>query len=183
MKKIIAAALVSGSVLASSAQAAQDGAYLPYVGMDYTYSDANARFERPHYNSGSVNVGTMYNRFFGTEVFYQLSDSHKIRHETDKSKTSFQAYGLDLYGYLPFGCYGTFTLLGTVGGGEYTFRKDFSFAKKQRDHGIGWRAGLGAMFNIDQHWGLRLLARYVNLNQVEDFDHMMEYSAGIRYTF
>ena len=48
MKKIIAAALVSGSVLASSAQAAQDGAYLPYVGMDYTYSDANARFERPH---------------------------------------------------------------------------------------------------------------------------------------
>lgn len=33
MKKIIAAALVSGSVLASSAQAAQDGAYLPYVGM------------------------------------------------------------------------------------------------------------------------------------------------------
>ena len=148
MKKIIAAALVSGSVLASSAQAAQDGAYLPYVGMDYTYSDANARFERPHYNSGS-----------------------------------FQAYGLDLYGYLPFGCYGTFTLLGTVGVGEYTFRKDFSFAKKQRDHGIGWRAGLGAMFNIDQHWGLRLLARYVNLNQVEDFDHMMEYSAGIRYTF
>ena len=114
MKKIIAAALVSGSVLASSAQAAQDGAYLPYVGMDYTYSDANARFERPHYNSGSVNVGTMYNRFFGTEVFYQLSDSHKIRHETDKSKTSFQAYGLDLYGYLPFGCYGTFTLLGTA---------------------------------------------------------------------
>ena len=112
MKKIIAAALVSGSVLASSAQAAQDGAYLPYVGMDYTYSDANARFERPHYNSGSVNVGTMYNRFFGTEVFYQLSDSHKIRHETDKSKTSFQAYGLDLYGYLPFGCYGTFTLRG-----------------------------------------------------------------------
>ena len=136
MKKIIAAALVSGSVLASSAQAAQDGAYLPYVGMDYTYSDANAKFERPHYNSGSVNVGTMYNRFFGTEVFYQLSDSHKIRHETDKSKTSFQAYGLDLYGYLPFGCYGTFTLLGTVGVGEYTFRKDFSFAKKQRDHGM-----------------------------------------------
>ena len=73
--------------------------------------------------------------------------------------------------------------LGTVGVGEYTFRKDFSFAKKQRDHGIGWRAGLGAMLNIDQHWGLRLLARYVNLNQVEDFDHMMEYSAGIRYTF
>ena len=183
MKKFITAALVSGALFASSAQAAQDGEYLPYVGMDYTYSDANAKFERPHYNSGSVNVGTMYNRFFGTELFYQLSDSHKIRHGLDKAKTSFQAYGLDIYGYLPFGCYGTFTLLGGLGVGEYTFRKDFSFAKKQRDHGIGWRASFGAMYNIYEQWGLRFLARYVNFNQIEDLDHMMEYSAGIRYTF
>ena len=44
MKKFITAALVSGALFASSAQAAQDGEYLPYVCMDYTYSDANAKF-------------------------------------------------------------------------------------------------------------------------------------------
>lgn len=183
MKKIIAAAVVSAAAFTSAAKAAQDGEYIPYIGADYTYSDSNAKFEHPHFNSGSVNVGTLYNRFFGTEVFYQLSDSHKIRRGSDKTKSSFQAYGLDLYGYLPFGCDGDFALIGTAGFGEYIFRKDFSFAKKQRDHGIGWRAGVGAMYNITQNWAVRAVARYVNFNQIEDFDHMMEYSAGIRYTF
>ena len=116
-------------------------------------------------------------------MFYQISDSHKTRSGLEKSKSSFQAYGLDLYGYLPLGCGETFSLLGTAGVGEYTFVKDASFAKKQRDHGIGWRAGVGALVNVDQNWSLRMIARYVNLNQIEDFDHMMEYSAGVRYTF
>ena len=183
MKKFFSVALAASLLATTSAYAARDGEYLPYVGLDYSYADANAKFVRPHYNSASVNVGTMYNRFFGTEMFYQISDSHKTRSGLEKSKSSYQAYGLDLYGYLPLGCGETFSLLGTAGVGEYTFVKDASFAKKQRDHGIGWRAGVGALVNVDQNWSLRMIARYVNLNQIEDFDHMMEYSAGVRYTF
>ena len=182
MKKVFITTLALG-VLSAFSSFAQDGEYIPYVGLDYTYSDTNAKFMRPHYNSASVNVGTWYNKYFGTEVFYQLSDNHKSHNGLDKTKTSFQAYGLDLYGYMPLDCYSSFNLLGTVGFGEYTFSKDYSFAKDQRDHGIGWRVGVGALYNIDQNWGVRMVARYVNFNQIDDIDHMMEYSAGVRYTF
>lgn len=183
MKKIIAAALVSVATFSTAALAVEKGDFIPYVGMDYTYSDANAKYERPHYNSGSFNVGTMYNSYFGTELFYQFSDSHKERSGLDKSKTSFQAFGLDLMGYLPLGCDRTVSLIGTVGVGEYIFRKDFSDEKNHRDGGLGWRTGLGAMYNVDDNWSIRALARFVNYNQIEDFDHAMEYSAGVRYTF
>lgn len=183
MKKTLAAAAVFMIAFANSAKAAQDGEYIPYVGIDYTYTDANVKYDRPHYNSGSVNIGTYYNKFFGTEMFYQRSDSHKEGHGADKSKTSFQAYGLDLMGYLPLGCDQTFALIGTVGIGEYIVRNQYSLGKGNRDHGIGYRAGAGVLYNVDENWGIRVLARYVNLNHINDYDHMMEYSAGVRYTF
>ena len=84
MKKIFSLALVASLVASTSAQAARDGEYLPYVGLDYAYSDTTAKHLRPHYNSASVNVGTMYNRFFGTEMFYQISDSYKKHSGLDK---------------------------------------------------------------------------------------------------
>lgn len=183
MKKIIAAAAISVTTFANTANAAVDGEYIPYIGMDYTYSDANVKFDRPHYNSGSINVGTYYNKYFGTELFYQRSDNHKERDGLNKSKTSFQAYGLDLMGYLPLGCDQDFSLIGTVGMGEYIVHNQNSGAKSNRDHGFGYRAGGGVMYHIDQNWSIRMLARYVNFNHINDYDHMMEYSAGVRYTF
>lgn len=183
MKKIIVATALGLVALGSVANAAEKGDFTPYVGMDYTYSDVNVKQDRPHYNSGSINVGTLYNRYFGTELFYQHSDTHKESNGADKSKTSLQGYGLDLMGYLPLGCDQKFSLIGTVGIAQYTVHKEYSFAKNTRDHGMGYRAGVGAMYNIDDNWSIRALARYVNFNEINDYDHMMEYSAGVRYSF
>lgn len=76
MKYAVSSLMVAVSALAFSANAnASD--FKPYVGLDYNYTDADADYQSPKYNSASVNVGTEYNKYFGTEVFYQYSDDDK----------------------------------------------------------------------------------------------------------
>ena len=177
MKYAVSSLMVAVSALAFSANAnASD--FKPYVGLDYNYTDADADHQSPKYNSASVNVGT--------EVFYQYSDDDKKHVNGIENQTSFQAYGLDLMGYLPLGCDQVFSLVGTMGIGEYTFDKNYSgfyAPKDQRDHGIGYRFGGGLQYKIDDKFSVRGLVRYVNLNDIDNFDDMWEYTAGIRYSF
>ena len=183
MKYAVSSLMVAVSALAFSANAnASD--FKPYVGLDYNYTDADADHQSPKY--ASVNVGTEYNKYFGTEVFYQYSDDDKKHVNGIENQTSFQAYGLDLMGYLPLGCDQVFSLVGTMGIGEYTFDKNYSgfyAPKDQRDHGIGYRFGGGLQYKIDDKFSVRGLVRYVNLNDIDNFDDMWEYTAGIRYSF
>ena len=185
MKYAVSSLMVAVSALAFSANAnASD--FKPYVGLDYNYTDADADHQSPKYNSASVNVGTEYNKYFGTEVFYQYSDDDKKHVNGIENQTSFQAYGLDLMGYLPLGCDQVFSLVGTMGIGEYTFDKNYSgfyAPKDQRDHGIGYRFGGGLQYKIDDKFSVRGLVRYVNLNDIDNFDDMWEYTACIRYSF
>ena len=186
MKYSVAALMVAVSAVAFTANANAENSFKPYVGVDYNYTDADAEHQSPKYNSASVNVGTNYNQYFGTEVFYQYSDDDKKHIGAIENQTSFQAYGLDLMGYLPLGCDQEFSLIGTAGIGEYTFDKNFSgwaAPKDQRDHGIGYRLGGGVLYNVDENVAVRALVRYVNLNDIKDFDDMWEYTAGVRYNF
>ncbi len=185
MKYAVSSLMVAVSALAFSANA-NASAFKPYVGLDYNYTDADADHQSPKYNSASVNVGTEYNKYFGTEVFYQYSDDDKKHVNGIENQTSFQAYGLDLMGYLPLGCDQVFSLVGTMGIGEYTFDKNYSgfyAPKDQRAHGIGYRFGGGLQYKIDDKFSVRGLVRYVNLNDIDNFDDMWEYTAGIRYSF
>ena len=187
MKNTVAALIAAVSLTAFASQAQAEQVYNPYIGINYNYSDANAKGLRPYYNSGSVNLGTSYNRYFGTELFYQFSDQYGKSGASEKFSNGFQAYGLDLMGYLPLGCYDVWSLIGTVGIGEYKFRNKYIAAgegkHKYRDSGYGYRAGLGIQYNIDSNWSIRTLARYVGFDKVDGYDHMMEYSAGIKYNF
>ena len=185
MKYAVSSLMEAVSALAFSATAnASD--FNPSAGLDYNYTDADADHQSPKYKSASVNVGTEYNKYFGTEVFYQYSDDDKKHVNGIENQTSFQAYGLDLMGYLPLGCDQVFSLVGTMGIGEYTFDKNYSgfyAPKDQRDHGIGYRFGGGLQYKIDDKFSVRGLVRYVNLNDIDNFDDMWEYTAGIRYSF
>ena len=51
------------------------------------------------------------------------------------------------------------------------------------DQGYGYRAGAGIFYSLSKNVALRGVARYVKLDKIKDIDHMMEYSAGLRYTF
>ncbi len=187
MKYAVSSLMIAVSALAISANAnAAEYDFKPYVGLDYNYTDADADHQSPKYNSLSVNVGTEYNQYFGTELFYQYSDEEKKQIEDFESKTSFQAYGLDLMGYLPLGCDQVYSLVGTVGIGEYTFDKKFNGIDSPRDyddHGIGYRFGAGLQYKIDDKFSVRGLVRYVNLDGIDNYDDMWEYTAGVRYNF
>lgn len=177
MKKSFGALLVAVSAIAFTANASAME-YKPYIGMDYNYTQA-ADHDRNNFNSASVNVGTNYNQYFGTEVFYQFSDSDK----KDGVETSFKAFGLDAYGYLPLGCDQEFSLLGTVGIGQYYVDTKVEDEKRNSDTGLGYRLGAGAQYAIDENLAVRALARYSFMDKINNMDHMMEYSVGAKYSF
>ncbi len=190
MKNTLTALMAAASLVAltSGANAFE---YNPYVGLSYNYNDVNSKglggAYSPDFNSGTVSLGTSFNKYFGTELFYQLSDNYAKSYTGVKLGSRFQAYGLDLYGYLPLGCDQVFSLLGTAGVAEYQFKHkglvDGWDRTTAKDKGIGWRAGLGAQYSINDNWDVRAVARYVNFNQLDHMDHMMEYTAGIKYNF
>ena len=181
MKNTIATLLVAVSTIAVAATA--NAEYKPYVGVDYNYNNGNEF----NYNSGTVYVGTQINDYFGTEVFYQKSDDDvkNVRGSAERHTSSFQAYGLDLNGYLPMGCEQEFALIGSAGIGEYAFENSYNwngFANND-DHGYGYRLGLGALYNVTESVAVKAMARYVAFDKIEDNTDMMEYTAGVRYNF
>lgn len=176
--------LAALAVLTATAAPAQaiENEYRPYLGINYAYTRANVKRMRPHYNSASATLGSVYNRYFGTEVFYQYSDKDKLRHQAVKN-TSFNAYGLDMLAYLPLGCQGKIAPLATAGIGQYTFKHKYTNNGHNNDHGWGYRFGAGLQYNIDENWAVRAIARYIHTDKINGYDHLNEYTAGIRYTF
>lgn len=196
-KNIALLAAVSAIALASSANALE---FRPYVGAQYNLTSGNtvpAIEENVSSNvdmhTYSVFLGADYNRFFGTEVFYQNSNKwHKKFGET-KVKSDFAAYGLDVYGYLPLGCDRVFSLLGTAGIAIYDYTTKFNIGGvpgqvpgrnyKGEDNGLGYRLGAGMQYNLTNHLALRGIVRYIWADKLDNMDHLMEYSLGVKYNF
>ena len=190
MKKTLLLAGVA-CVFAMNANAAEFMNYTvnPYIGLDYVYSDANIKKEykvKKDYNSGAVNIGTMLSDYASIEAFFQQSGEGTSKVSgVEKYKSKFYAYGLDAYGYLPIGCDG-FNLLGSVGIANYNMEvKDKSAirhnSKYDKDR-TGYRIGLGAQYDFNEHFAARVMARYsyVGAKAMKD---LKELTAGVRYTF
>lgn len=182
-KIIITAAIASAAIFAASPAAAIDNVYRPYIGAAYAYDTARADGYHSYYNSGALIVGSTYNPYFSTEVFYQHSDKAKYNSRHNLKSSYFQAYGLDMLGYLPLGCEGTIAPVATMGIGEYTLKNDYRFGKDRRDHGWGYRFGGGLRYNLAADWSAVALVRYVKLDGIKDHDHLTEYSLAVKYVF
>lgn len=188
MMKKIGTLMVAVSTLAV-ANAANAFEYTPYVGLDYTYSTIRTKGAdgfRPDYHGASVNAGVNYNKFFGTELFYQRTGKdNKHWEDGTKEKSHLQAYGLDLMGYLPlYGCEAQLSLVGTVGVGIYDYKyKITPTEKSSTDNGIGYRYGLGLQYKFNDHVSVRGLARRVEIDKIQGVDRIMEYVLGARYSF
>lgn len=189
MKKTLLLAGVA-SVFAFNAQALD---FAPYVGADYNMSFINKASKLEgmipsKYHSGSINVGTKISPYAAVEVFGELS-----KHE-DKTiyRTKYGAYGVDLFGILPLGCYNEWELLGTAGLGRYVIKSKIKAGEDQghgSDHEWGWRFGAGVQYNITENWAVRAMYRHVAFKDMKDhgektgirgFDVL---SLGVRYAF
>ena len=181
--KNLYAFITFAAALAPAALKAETPAYVPYTGVDYAYVSAKAHELKPHYNALQLNIGTKYNSYFGTELFYQQSGSDSKKIADGKFKSSYRAYGLDATAYLPLGCYQTTELFATAGIGEYVFRQKLTPLKHKNNSAIGYRIGGGIMYNVTENISFRLGARYVGLDRINTFDRLTEYFAGLRYYF
>ncbi|MBQ4400028.1 MAG: porin family protein [Alphaproteobacteria bacterium] len=164
-----------------SPAAADSYNYTPYIGIDYTYNNATALHFKPNYNVAGLHIGSDYGRYFGTELFFNQSNSDKRHIEDTSIKTSYRSYGLDLMAYLPI--VNHFTLLATTGAGEYVYKITVAPQKHRRESGFGYRVGGGFKCAINENWGFRAIARYVNYDKIDIYKHSMEYSASIEYHF
>ncbi len=174
MKKILLLAGVA-SVVAMSANAFD---FTPYAGVDYNYSlthhdDSMNGWMPGHANSGSVVLGTALGQYTGVEAFYQLSNKE---HKRD-NRSQIQAYGADVMGYLPMGCYGEWELIGAAGAGWYDAKYN-----KDNDAGWGYRLGAGLQYNFANDWAVRAMYRHVWVDK-SVLDCMNEFSLGVRYYF
>lgn len=174
-KKLALLAAVSVFALTNNANALE---FRPYVGAQYNLTHVNYRGAPDvDMHSGSVFVGTEYNKYFGTEVFYQMSSDWDKKINGTKFSADFDAYGLDAYGYLPLGCDQVFAPFITAGIASYDFGKDVD------DRGLGYRLGGGIQYHITNNWAIRILGRYIWTDKLDQMDHLSEFSAGIKYVF
>lgn len=165
----------------------------PYIGADYTYSKADYKSDdavwdkalKEDYNSLGANLGMRPSQYFSLEGFFQQSMEAKGSKASaavygDRIKSKFYAYGADAYGYMPIGCNG-FNLLGTVGLANYNFKVKTDTGSEDKNH-MGYRAGLGFQYDMDDHWAMRVVARYSYIDS-KILDNLQEATAGIRYAF
>lgn len=170
--------------------------FKPYIGADL--NDTKIKFNKINlddtatkdlYYSFSLITGARFSKHFGAELFYQQSEEHKSSANLDSDYTinygtKFHAYGLDIIAYLPFNK--TLELLVSGGIGEYNFDLSInSPGQKKVTHirSTGGRVGTGLQYNLNEHLALRLMARYVWLNEQFAMKNMIEASVGLRCSF
>lgn len=190
MKKILLYAGVAASVFAFNAEAVELD-IKPYVGLDYVYSMGDIDkieginlFEE-NLNALAVSAGAKLHKNFGIEMFYQKSEEGEKKFANGKTKDEYQAYGLDLLGYLPVA--EKLDLIGSLGFGYYDVdinvkAKTPAVSADGDDQGAGYRLGLGAQYNFTENWGARVMARYVDID-IDGIDNMVDLTAGVRYSF
>ena len=187
MKKIclLAAAVSVFALNANAANWNTNEFYRPYIGADYVYSHAKmgglAKRAKKDYNSWMVNVGTDIAKYTSIEAFFQQSGERKARLPGDNITSKFYAWGLDFYGRMPIMCSG-FNLLGSLGLANYNAKFEYKpngSIDKQR---VGYRGGLGFSYDFTHNVSMRVMGRYSYVG-MRDLNHLMEVTAGLRYTF
>lgn len=157
-----------------------------YIGTDYnsTNTELNEVYDNivaDNYISGSLNIGIKFNQYLGIEGFFQKSNEESSL--DSYLKTNFNAYGTDLLFYTPLNKKTDFLV--STGIAKYRVEAKLKYAGlsiNDSESGIGTRIGLGLEYNIDEHWSIRAMGRYVMLN-LDSVDTMKELSLGVRYSF
>lgn len=178
-----------------------DGAFLGSDGVDIPASQMIDHHDnigvvlgfRPHKNFGfEAFYNTSYNDNEVTQVIKNIggnSNYHSINSYTSK----YQAFGIDLIGYIPATRF--FDFVAFVGIGKYKFENTARFNVRYMglntvssetysfdEDELGYRAGGGIQFNIANGVALRLMYKYINI-KTQTIRYLQEYSASLRFLF
>lgn len=152
---------------------------------------------RPHTNLG---IEAFYNRAYSKNVITQIDNktvNNTDYHMVNTFVTKYQAYGVDVLGYLPVTDY--FDFIAFVGLAEYRFDNKATFEINYLEGGTGnpavdsasysfgdnklaWRIGGGVQFNIARGLVLRSMYRFIKL-KTDTVNYFQEYSIGLRFLF
>ena len=133
------------------------------------------------YNSGTLNLGLTFDKYFGIEGFYQNSTEKEGAYSS--LKTNFNVYGADLLFYIPIN--DKIDFIATTGIGRYEVEakiKYYNLTISETESDTGIRTDMGLQYNINDHWSFRAIGRYIHLN-MESVENIKELSLGIRYYF
>ena len=154
----------------------------------------------------SIVLGVRPNKNLGIEAFYSRSYNKNTithvnqgavgsqdYHMVESFVSEYQAFGVDLIGYLPVTDY--FDFIAFVGVGQYYFDNEASFTVNYLDSTpvdtfsqdfsedkLAWRIGGGIQFNIARGVILRSMYRFIKL-KTETVDYLQEFSIGVRFLF
>lgn len=148
---------------------------------------------RPHKNLGiEAFYGRSYNKNRITRVV-RGNTGAKDYSSVENFVSKYQAFGVDLLGYLPVTDY--FDFIAFVGLGQYKFDNDATFDITYADNSasgsysedfsedkLAWRVGGGLQFNIARGIILRSMYRYIKINS-STINYLQEFSVGVRFLF
>lgn len=153
---------------------------------------------RPHSNFG---IEAFYNRSYSKNVVTQVDNqiiNNNNYHTVNTFISQYQAFGVDILGYMPVTDY--FDFIAFVGLGQYMFDNEAKFEVYYLEGGtagssavdrssfdfsedvLGWRIGAGMQVNIARGLVLRAMYRYIKV-QTDTIDSLQEFSVGIRFLF
>lgn len=154
---------------------------------------------RPHPNFG---IEAFYNRTFNeSETIHvdQNALASSSFHVVNTYVSKYQAFGVDVIGYLPVTDF--FDFVAFVGLGQYYFENDVTHQVADVSGGSGsgnpyfdtlksnfdddklaWRIGGGLQVNIGRGVALRALYRYINLDSAY-IKNLQEFSLGVKFVF
>ena len=174
----------------------QDNDFLKNIGASVTEKSKTPSF--------GVLAGLRYCENFGAELGYTFYK--KVKYNISfagidvLNDSSFKVNNMhvDLLGYMPIG--NDFELIGALGVGRTRTKADVSTnalgdaalamagedpIRPSKINKVGLRAGLGAQYNIDEHFAARAMVRFQKVGKKSDMEvikSMTSFNLGLTYT-
>lgn len=179
-----------------------------YIGLDYSKSNfegdtirrqmlGKIHYESKFNKSDSYNfiLGSKFNNYFGTEIFYQQSSDIESSLDSDfmninNSNLKYQSYGIDFLAFMPLHKYLDYIVSLGIANYEIKGKHELSnsdavgkISKNISSNTFGYRLGTGIGVNITKDFSVRLMAKFIKMQKDDVLDRIIEYSLGFRYMF
>ncbi|HCU59223.1 MAG TPA: hypothetical protein DIC64_04495 [Alphaproteobacteria bacterium] len=176
--------------------------FQPYLGVDYSYnivdfgSDEDGDSLDSYYNdklhTGILSLGAKVHDNFALEAYYKKSTKAKKTNSTlftvpVTTELELQSFGVDAIFHSPrLGYDNRVELIGSVGVAWYELKVKMNASSlgsaSGKDNHIGFRAGAGFQYYLNDNVALRLMGHYNNTG-IDDAENLYDITAGVRLYF